>query len=1127
MLRRFLIIGVGGSGGKTARFIHQDLRWRLQQTTWTGGLPVGWQFLQIDVPTVPDGDDPDIPEQLPAVGGAYYGLAMANVSYAKVDGRVLPAAAGTDLLQSFVGWRPDPHRVRVSIERGAGQYRALGRMLALSGAGQIQRAIRSAIDRINAPGSVAEMERLSRLLGNTESNQHPVPVAVIISSMGGGSGAGMVSDVADILRASGETWTSESFGLLFTGDVFHELPPLTKQGVQPNSLAALSELLAGYWNHEAGGVEFEPLAREHVVMGDVSLRGVRYPFLIGRSSGAVPFGSQNDVYGAIGKTMAAVMSSAVAQDRMVAYLSAQWPANAAALQDLSGLRGVMGETPFQSLGSASVALGRDRFRRYASQRLARASVEHLLRGHWAGKRVPEEILPEDALEQAVNAQLSWFVESCGLDELGEENNQVIDAIRPTERVDRLAEIRLAVRSRLDEFKGGMLPTRWAALLVQDVEQRESSYSSVEEGALRARAITWIAAVQARIEAATVEAIGRAGAEVAAGLVDRLRSQLSSVVADLEGESQRLDRKAQRRVDGVNQALAMVGANNINANNPGIEEAIRRSILTYEYASEARLRRLACALLRDMAEQLLEPLHQALTSGIAGLRIDEHPVAGPKRSVVDTWPVDDVVPASLSAAINERLIEEPGSFPATYLDLLKATLGEAMPQRAERRAIGQVVTNTVGGGTHPADGGDLDLGEPLVAVEGWWPEEFGRLQTPTTARYELRIRVPHILERAEEWVSRRDTAIGDHVHQSLRDYLTRARDAGVAATRQARFLEVFKSGLNVAGPLIKVSNAMLAAVHGLAEAELIYTFTEIPLDQTPVKDETIKVMRAVGTLPDQAAEDEIEKVFGTGTQQRIEIITYFQAPFEPMVFDSVMKPIAAHWANRRGTPEGRSDFWTWRRARSLPDFVPVPPEVRRSMVTGWFVGRLLGELTWDLADLDNPKAGMFVPLLRRRLPFPDPLLGPLLVNEEDLLPAVLESLPLAMVDSNTRQSLEPLMPYGRLRELGEKAQNYLQAWILANTTPGGGEPDSRAWCAPGESTKREEATAEERKQAVLAYLNGRRRRYVERLGETIVDHAGFFEVPRHFDLRDDYRRCFEDLHRLVALISTIATIGEGD
>lgn len=48
MLSPFLIIGVGGSGGKTIRAMRQTLLRRLRAKGWKGEFPEAWQFLEID-----------------------------------------------------------------------------------------------------------------------------------------------------------------------------------------------------------------------------------------------------------------------------------------------------------------------------------------------------------------------------------------------------------------------------------------------------------------------------------------------------------------------------------------------------------------------------------------------------------------------------------------------------------------------------------------------------------------------------------------------------------------------------------------------------------------------------------------------------------------------------------------------------------------------------------------------------------------------------------------------------------------------------------------------------------------------------------------------------------------------
>src|SRR3954447_11087688 len=110
MLRPFLLIGVGGSGGKTLRVVRDNLESRLRQAGWPvteEGFPNAWQFLQIDVASSPDGDDPDLPRQLPP--SDFMGLVHSGLTYRAMDTTLSQALPSNQQLDSLGGWRPDPN----------------------------------------------------------------------------------------------------------------------------------------------------------------------------------------------------------------------------------------------------------------------------------------------------------------------------------------------------------------------------------------------------------------------------------------------------------------------------------------------------------------------------------------------------------------------------------------------------------------------------------------------------------------------------------------------------------------------------------------------------------------------------------------------------------------------------------------------------------------------------------------------------------------------------------------------------------------------------------------------------------------------------------------------------------
>ncbi len=149
MMQPFLFVGVGGSGGKTLRVVREELEQRLRARGWDRKFPEAWQFVQIDVPTRADGEDHDLPVQLPT--DDYVGLVSPNTDYANVDTSLMmgtSADGGKHSLAALVGWRPESKHVTIPIEKGAGQYRAIGRAVAVANLATIRTAIGDSVRRL-------------------------------------------------------------------------------------------------------------------------------------------------------------------------------------------------------------------------------------------------------------------------------------------------------------------------------------------------------------------------------------------------------------------------------------------------------------------------------------------------------------------------------------------------------------------------------------------------------------------------------------------------------------------------------------------------------------------------------------------------------------------------------------------------------------------------------------------------------------------------------------------------------------------------------------------------------------------------------------------------------------------
>ena len=96
-MRRFLVVGCGGSGGATLAFIMDQLRSELH-AAGIEKLLAGWQFVQIDVPSAPE-TGPEGLANVPEQGGTYIGCGPQGSSYANK----LQAGAIINSLYSVLG----------------------------------------------------------------------------------------------------------------------------------------------------------------------------------------------------------------------------------------------------------------------------------------------------------------------------------------------------------------------------------------------------------------------------------------------------------------------------------------------------------------------------------------------------------------------------------------------------------------------------------------------------------------------------------------------------------------------------------------------------------------------------------------------------------------------------------------------------------------------------------------------------------------------------------------------------------------------------------------------------------------------------------------------------------------
>ena len=998
MLRKFMFIGLGGSGGKTLRFLRSELDSWLNTVGWEGEFPVGWQMLHIDTPTKQDGHEvTDVP-MLPAAN--YLGLVMDGVTFDTVATRV-DTAGGNDGWEDLAGWRVDPTFLQVPITTGAGQFRAVGRTIGLAYADKVLKNLQACYQRLSTASAGAELAEIHQLAYGAQSPPPADPVVVVVSSLAGGTGSGLFMDVCDLLRQLPGEVGERSFGVLYASDVFHHLGTMSTAGVQPNSLAALSELMNGYWltaNYPrvssvlAGAGAPAPIGRS----------GPAFPFLVGSSNTkGVSFGDQREVYAMMGKALKGWASDPTVQDRLVAYTMSNWQASAQGNAVKAEVLMADHLPIFEAFGFAEVSLGLDRLARYSRERLARDVAIWLIRGHHDralqidkdDNREPDQIADDLAREQLVA-----FLNQLQLNERGHDD-QVIDALRPGEHEAQLRQAAALIESTLSQEQKALPGTVWTDRIQTHLTAHVDEHLRAMELRMRELLALWAEALPGRFIDAVLHTVSHHGMDTTIKLLDFVAEELLAVCTELADEEAEWRRWSEDPRSAV--ASKFTSRGNLPASNEQVSQAVWEGLwVAAHYQVEATVRALAQSALRDVANGLVRPIERALKTARHQLYEIGFEGDGVREPEVERWP-DRSVPAHLEPPKNEFLVIDTDDFPDRYDELLKRST------RSEH-----------GGPRHEVVRTDVITGEflteprlhPVEVIQPWVPDLSARgiaAQPAQALQIRFRMTPVDLLRRAEAWIGRPGTAFERFLSEDLRSFLDDDLqvDPAELARRRANLRRSITAAFDAAEPLVRLDLGLFSLLHQRAEVPRRAVPSLVPFRDHPMESDVREILSgALGT----DGQDVWESALTTARNiHSITISSTLGAAHDPLVFSSVMDPIVSGWNTAKQQSAARTNFWDNRRARPIEQFAPASHEVLLAMTRGWFTAVMLGRI--DRERMQISRHGKVVDFPRMLLRDPS--------NERDRLPTLLESLGLAYAEVVNHKRLSFLEAYLELRDLG--------------------------------------------------------------------------------------------------------------
>ena len=1115
MLSQVMLVGVGGSGGKTLRVLRQTLLRRLRQVGWEGtDLPDAWQMLWIDSVSTQVADG--FPEKL-LPPDSYLGLVSPGVNWAGNKQALinsLPVHSRQTALSSWI-----PSTVPFEISKGAGQYRAVGRGVALNQLDSIVHKLRAQYQLMTAPKALQELRGIARLLGVEAESNPPSPFALVVSSIAGGSGAGMFLDVAEALKAVGPSFAANTHTIIYGPDVFGNLPKGMNDGVAPNVLAAVHEMISCVRkdNMDPGSQKLFEVKSVQIPTDGYGVGG-KYNYLMGARNGHVAFGTQEEVYRAVGEALAPLVIDDAVQDWLNSFLITNVFAstgNVNTIADQTGLRdtgNIQHRQPLSSLGFARVGLGMDRFSEYAAEVLARESVTQLLwpRGVPIDPREPKT--KTELITERVENTWAEFLSRSGLNER-DPANDVVDALVPADSQARFQAAATAMVARAAQGVGpkGLDPTTWAQRLLWDYNNTLPQILGQENEARFQASREWARTIQDRLVRQVTEIAGTHGLQVAARLVEKLRDEVKFVAnSELVTEASTKRRYLIDLPGSVSQVLNS-GITAIAPDHPSIDDARGALVMGMVLNADAERLDLAAAILLDLEANLLVVMQRALSESASALEQDIAALtADGSASPYESWPeMAGEVPQRLLPGVTEKVLIEASTYPQLLEQLARQSVGQSSTDAWRQRLISRTISGLA------LDERALSQHPTLLTAEPAWIPQNDRVRWEQgmgaqRASISIPTRAPLFVDRAlDSILNDSSTILGRFLRQDLEEYLS-TPDVADRARREAVFSSALNSAVDASKPMADLNANLLPLVHPGQVASSYVTSSVIPASLRRLVEPVLE------TKGVNAANAKIH--YGDVKPQQIEFFQVLQKAYHPMVFQTLMTPIRESWLKVQGDGALREAWWRMRRARPLTEALPVTEDVLQLMVTGWFVGGFLNQRS---SDNETPALGPKVrvaDLDGTWLDFPHPILGLFASsNDHEILPGLLKSLGLAMTHAAATASLEPFKPYWRLRDLGAQHRELLANWVRDGVAPSkAAEPDPRVAGEPRSDVDGRKVTL---MQSIALTTD-----HFEKLFAGVEASPADLDADRIWELRDQVRVALSDIRESVQNLQAPPTAG---
>lgn len=1025
MINPYLFVGVGGSGGKTLRAIKAELHKSLADKGWDFerlGFPITWQFLNIDTPANQGREG--FPAE-PLAPAEYLGLAASGQSLDNMLTTIESRFSYAEAIVREEVMAPLPRKGSFEklIDEGAGQYRAIGRSVALARFAVIRDAVSQSLANMQGPMWQEHQRALAELFGKDGDLAAGFkPTIFLISSLAGGSGSGQFLEVSEAIKAArpSEAWAGEQIAILFAPDVFDDPKISIDAGIAPNSLAAVGELISAKWRKSPTEVS----SQIYGANGFADFRNANYQvgpsdvFLFGKSAGNVVFTSQNEVYLATATSLA----HWVTDPSIAEWYRVFQKANQQAGPDRVGLKVDSHlPMPLNALGFSRVTLGTELFRDYAIGRLSRATLERLVYGHElsAGNSERGET-EEQKIDRLAKQNIQAFANALQI-----APEQIAASIHSEAKIAewvsayRADMIQRAGIGGTQTQKGAEWISRIRSAFTQTLPIRRNDWDAARQSAVE----EWATTAQIRINRVVVENASRYGLRTVDAMLSQVIAKLNSAV---KGPGDGLTGSGDPATL-IEQALQPNSAAVLTASHDAVNKAVQDVIAGARDSLRMEDLKFARKIIADMVANYLVPLRDHLSR--AHLMYFEMVTNGDYQGTGENrfkqWPSEETVPQA--PAQNIKLLMPHTEFKTDF----EALLIDSTSTDSSRKAISEAVREILCGSSvirgmeslinRGAGRPDAKTWQPFGDDSvSWMPH--GGLKPASRWAGELPKDLDQWETIVEKYVVIPNRALGKHLSLNLSDWLAGGEDIALRNRREDDFAAAFGSALNMCQPFAKLNRSLLSEAHDMHGEEYSITVSQIPVEVQSASSQLpqrLKDALALRGISGEAANSKFKG--GSSSVKTIDFFAALKSPVHHFVFDNLTQPIIQGWNVAKMDPGLRGAFMLRRRARLLPEAIPLAPEILEQLLRGWYVAQILGRLNEHLVpgqqgpklsvhQEDPARAGweaLPFPLFQNSAVFPG--------NEYPALVAY--SVNLALMECADAASLRPWSPYRSLLELG--------------------------------------------------------------------------------------------------------------